>query len=145
MCSTRRRVLTSCLAICCALVTRVRWQMEKVNLHVQWNQPWPRVRPFRRSVGDIIPMGVVGAEKVCGVCQAGRRRLGGVLARQGEWDLDDGGSIVAVRDGGARDHRGGAAVPLLQQPFLTSRSRLLAVSSPWHVDSGTRSSPVARK
>lgn len=117
--------------------------MEKGNLHVQWNQPWPRVRPFRHSVGDIIPMGVVGSEMVCGVCQAGRRLLGGVPARQGVWDLDEGGSTVAVRDG--EDHTGGAALLLLQQPFLTSRSQPLAVSSPWHVDFGTRSSPVARK
>lgn len=145
MWSTRRRVLTSCLAICCALVTRVRWQMEKGNLHVQWNQPWPRVRPFRHSVGDIIPMGVVGSEMVCGVCQVGRRLLGGVPARQGVWDPDEGGSTVAVRDGEAQDRTGGVALLLLQQPFLTSRSRPLAVSSPWHVDSGTRSSPVARK
>lgn len=96
-------------------------------------------------MGDIIPMGVVGSEMVCGVYQAGRRLLSGVPARQGEWDLDEDGSTVAVRDGEAQDHRGGAAVQLLQQPFLTSRSRPLAVSSPWHVDSGTRSSPVARK
>jgi len=94
-------------------------------------------------VGDIIPMGVVGSEMVCGVCQAGRRLLGGVPARQGVWDLDEGGSTVAVRDG--EDHTGGAALLLLQQPFLTSRSQPLAVSSPWHVDFGTRSSPVARK
>jgi len=90
-------------------------------------------------------MGVVGSVMVCGVCQAGLRRLGGVPARQGEWDLDDGGSTVAVRDGEDQDHRGGAAVPLQQLPFLTSRSRPLAVSSPWRVDSGTRSSPAARK
>lgn len=81
---------------------------------------------------------------VCGVCQAGRRLLGGVPARQGEWDLDDGGSTVVVRDGEAQDRTGGAVVPLLQQPFLTSRSLPLAVSSPWHVDSGTRSSPVSQ-
>lgn len=76
---------------------------------------------------------------VCGVCQAGRRLLGGEPARQGEWDPDEGGSTVAVPDGVAQDHTGVAAEPLLQQPFLTSRSRPLAVSSPWHVDSGTRS------
>jgi len=68
-----------------------------------------------------------------------------VPARQGELDLDEGGSTAAVRDGEAQDRTDGAAVPLLQQPFLTSRSRPLAVSSPWHDDSGTRSSPVARK
>ena len=85
------------------------------------------------------------SEMVCGVCRAGRRLLGGVPARQGEWDLDEGGSIVAMHDGEVQGHRGGAVVPPLRQPFLTSRSQPLAVSSPWHVDSGTKSSPVTRK
>jgi hypothetical protein len=85
-------------------------------------------------------MGAVGSEMVCGVYQAGRRLLGGVPAPQGEWD-HGGGSTVAVRDGEG-PHTGDAAVLLLLQPFLTSRFRPLAVSSPWHVDSGTRSSPV---
>jgi hypothetical protein len=145
---TRCSVLTSeggDLPFVRALVKRVRWQKEKGNLPVQWNRPWPRENPSRRPGGDITPTEVAGLRVAYGVYRGGRRLWDGVPGRQVERGRGGGGSTAAVRGGGARVRTGVAAVLLLPPPFSTSRFPLLAVVSPWHVDSGTRSSPTARR
>lgn len=70
-----------------------------------------------------------------------------MLGQQAEWGQGEGegGSTVAERGGEAQGRTSAAAVLLLQRPFSASRFRPLEVVLPWHVDSGTRSSPAARR
>lgn len=131
--------------VLCALVRRVQWQTEKGILLDQWNLPLLQARPSRHPGGGITPTGVVGWELAYGVSRAGRRPWGGVRARRVEWGPDGGGSTAVERDGEGQGRTDVAAELLPPQPFSASQFRLLVVVSPWHVDSGTKSSPAARK
>jgi hypothetical protein len=68
-----------------------------------------------------------------------------VPGRLVNWGPGGGGSIAVVRGGEGQGRTDGVDELLPPQPFLAFRFLLLVVVSPWHVDSGTISSPATRK